>query len=328
MSNAQGPNGEATVGEGFDLDALADADGEVVYELGGGATSTPTEALPTKTASTTATASEATTDVNATESNSDAEPSPTEKSEELKAKGNENFKNGNYLDAIDYYTDAIEACPGMSGADILQLKAAHEEEEREKSTQRYNRDTDRRMDKHKKDTNASATAGDEANSDANDNDKEDEDEHLAPKKFVPPSHPYGKNLSVYYSNRAACLTHLQKYKDAIEDCDIAILVNPSYTKAYVRRMTCFEQTEQIEDALRDAKKALELSPTNRDIQKHVKRLQKLDDERMEKLKEETMGKLKDLGNSILGNFGMSLDNFKTQQDPNTGSYNISFGNNK
>lgn len=317
MSNAKEHKNEVTVGEGFDLDALADADGEVVYELGGGATSTPAECepLPAKTV----TATEANISGNATESKSDEEPSPTEKSEELKAKGNENFKNGNYLDAIDYYTDAIEACPGMSGADILKLKAEHEEEEREKSTQRYNRDTDRRMNRHKKET-----GGDEANSDAND--KEDED--LAPKKFVPPSHPYGKNLSVYYSNRAACLTHLQKYKDAIEDCDIAILVNPSYTKAYVRRMTCFEQTEQIEDALQDAKKALELSPTNRDIQKHVKRLQKLEDERMEKLKEETMGKLKDLGNSILGNFGMSLDNFKTQKDPNTGSYNISFGNNK
>ena len=35
-------------------------------------------------------------------------------------------------------------------------------------------------------------------------------------------------------------------------------------------------------------------------------------------------KLKDLGNSILGNFGLSLDNFKTVKDPKTGSYNIQF----
>jgi hypothetical protein len=43
-----------------------------------------------------------------------------------------------------------------------------------------------------------------------------------------------------------------------------------------------------------------------------------------------LGKLKDLGNSLLGNFGLSLDNFKTVQDPKTGSYNIQFeqGGNK
>jgi hypothetical protein len=36
------------------------------------------------------------------------------------------------------------------------------------------------------------------------------------------------------------------------------------------------------------------------------------------------GKLKELGNSVLGRFGMSVDNFKAVKDPNTGSYSISF----
>ena len=36
------------------------------------------------------------------------------------------------------------------------------------------------------------------------------------------------------------------------------------------------------------------------------------------------GKLKDLGNTVLGKFGMSLDNFKAVKDPNTGSYSINF----
>lgn len=36
------------------------------------------------------------------------------------------------------------------------------------------------------------------------------------------------------------------------------------------------------------------------------------------------GKLKELGNTVLGNFGMSLDNFKAEKDPSTGSYSISF----
>ncbi len=43
---------------------------------------------------------------------------------------------------------------------------------------------------------------------------------------------------------------------------------------------------------------------------------------MTKLKDDAMGKLKDLGNTILGNFGMSLDDFKMTQDPATGSWNI------
>jgi hypothetical protein len=36
------------------------------------------------------------------------------------------------------------------------------------------------------------------------------------------------------------------------------------------------------------------------------------------------GKLKDLGNTLLGKVGLSLDNFKAVQDPGTGSYSISF----
>ncbi|KAG2245422.1 hypothetical protein Bca52824_092733 [Brassica carinata] len=37
-------------------------------------------------------------------------------------------------------------------------------------------------------------------------------------------------------------------------------------------------------------------------------------------------KLKEVGNSILGRFGMSVDDFKAVKDPNTGSYSLSFQN--
>jgi hypothetical protein len=43
---------------------------------------------------------------------------------------------------------------------------------------------------------------------------------------------------------------------------------------------------------------------------------------MTKMKDEALGKLKDLGNTILGNFGLSLDNFKMVQDPQTGGWSI------
>ena len=52
------------------------------------------------------------------------------------------------------------------------------------------------------------------------------------------------------------------------------------------------------------------------------RLEKLKEEKFNRLKDDAMGKLKELGNSILGNFGMSLDNFKMAQDPHTGSWSI------
>jgi hypothetical protein len=45
---------------------------------------------------------------------------------------------------------------------------------------------------------------------------------------------------------------------------------------------------------------------------------------MEAMKDEAISKLKELGNSLLGHFGMSLDNFKVNQDEKGGGgYSIS-----
>jgi tetratricopeptide (TPR) repeat protein len=294
--------------EGFDLDAIPDSavdgDAEVIYEVGGSATAV--ESAEEKR----------------NEAAEEAGPSPLSRSEELKAQGNEEFKNQNYLEAYDMYTAAIEACPGMKGEEILRMRDEFDEKEREKLYERNRSLAETRRRRQKE-----AAENGEKLEDSSQNDKEDP---YKPEEFKAPPHEYGENLSIYYCNRAACKLHLNSYDDAIQDCDLAILLRPTWAKAYVRRSLAYENTERTEDALRDARKALELDPKNAAVRKTVARLQKLEDERLEKLKEETIGKLKDLGNSILGNFGLSLDNFKTVQDPNTGSYSISFeqGGNK
>jgi hypothetical protein len=69
---------------------------------------------------------------------------------------------------------------------------------------------------------------------------------------------------------------------------------------------------------------VELDPSDRKAAASVALWTPVVAERQEKMKEEVLGKLKDLGNSVLGNFGMSLDNFKMDKDPNTGGYSIRF----
>lgn len=133
----------------------------------------------------------------------------------------------------------------------------------------------------------------------------------------------------------------REIESAIMDCTIAIYLKPNYIKALVRRATAYERLDQTDKALSDIQKAIVYmnqttsgaTATSTQQQQQYKtivqterRLQKLEEERMEKLKTETLSKLKDLGNSILGNFGLSLDNFQAKQDPNTGSYSISFNN--
>jgi tetratricopeptide (TPR) repeat protein len=282
--------------EGFDLTASSSTD--VIYEIGGGVTSErPAASSPSP------------------------KEEPTSESERLKEIGNEHFLKGNHLDAYDYYTDAIEACPygdgiGPNGEELTRLKEDFDESIREANAER------RRLEME----------GRRAGNRDKDEKKDDDNVSTSPNKqnnqeFVPPRHIYGHKLAIYYANRAATLLHMNRLEEAIDDCDMSILYNPMYAKAYIRRCTAYERNLDTEHALIDARKAYELQP-NPTTKKTRDRLEKVEAQRLEKLKEETMGKLKDLGNSILGNFGLSLDNFQAVQDPNTGGYSISFNQNK
>lgn len=74
----------------------------------------------------------------------------------------------------------------------------------------------------------------------------------------------------------------------------------------------------------DYDKILELDSSLYVYRARRRDLAKQIEERNEKLKQEMLGKLKEVGNKILGKFGMSVDNFKMVQDPATGGYSIKF----
>lgn len=71
------------------------------------------------------------------------------------------------------------------------------------------------------------------------------------------------------------------------------------------------------------KKLLELYPKDVKIMIKIKELEKKIEEKTEAQKKEVIDGLKNIGNSVLGYFGLSLDNFKLEQGTN-GGYNVSF----
>lgn len=64
-----------------------------------------------------------------------------------------------------------------------------------------------------------------------------------------------------------------------------------------------------------------------EAKRSIKELAPLVKKQEEEEKEKMMGQLKDLGNKFLGLFGLSVDNFQVQQDPNSGSYSVNFNQN-
>lgn len=166
----------------------------------------------------------------------------------LKGDGNVSFKTGQYLDAMEAYTEALKICPLSST------------EER----------------------------------------------------------------SVLYSNRGATWARLEKNKLAIKDCTKAIELNPSYLKPVLKRAWLYKETKNLDEALKDYQRVLELDPSNGEARHACMTLPDEIKERNEKLQAEMIDKLKELGNLVLRPFGMSTDNFKLTKDGEGGGYKIQF----
>lgn len=146
---------------------------------------------------------------------------------------------------------------------------------------------------------------------------------LALKKYtIALSSPFtsSSERSIYLGNRGAVNLKLQRFEQVIKDCSEALRLQPAYKKALLRRKEAYECTYDFDSAARDAK-SLGLSKSE------IERLRLKGIEKKKKDTDQALNSLKGLGNSILSNFGMSLDDFKVEQNPdNNGSYSVKMNN--
>ncbi|KAJ4840380.1 hypothetical protein Tsubulata_039995 [Turnera subulata] len=76
--------------------------------------------------------------------------------------------------------------------------------------------------------------------------------------------------AVYYCNRAAAYTQIQKHAEAIRDCLKSIEIDPKYSKAYSRLGLVYYAQGHYKDAIdKGFKKALELDPNNEAVKENI-----------------------------------------------------------
>lgn len=128
--------------------------------------------------------------------------------------------------------------------------------------------------------------------------------------------------AIYYNNKGMVLVKLDKTEEALEAFEESIKQNETYLKPRYQKMKILKSQEKYTDAKDEAKIIIEKDPHFAQIQYELADIEKLEKEKLDKMKDEVMGNLKTMGNSILGKFGMSLDQFKFNQNPD-GTYNLS-----
>lgn len=138
--------------------------------------------------------------------------------------------------------------------------------------------------------------------------------------------------SIVHANLAACYAKLGNNKETVKACNESLIDDPLYIKALHRRAQANEQIgtwSSLSSALEDYKQIQTMPHPNSlesSLKASIERLKPKIEETSAREKEEMMNKLKGVGDSVLGWFGLSTDNFKLQQGQ-SGGYSLNFVNN-
>ncbi|XP_074332521.1 inactive TPR repeat-containing thioredoxin TTL3-like [Apium graveolens] len=90
---------------------------------------------------------------------------------------------------------------------------------------------------------------------------------------------YGEGLdydpynAILLSNRAACRSKLEQFEKAIDDCNAALRVRPSYSKARLRRADCYAKCGKLEASLQDYERLYKENPDNEEVANAIKDVQ-------------------------------------------------------
>ncbi|KAI0361240.1 TPR-like protein [Trametes cingulata] len=224
--------------------------------------------------------------------------------DELKQEGNEHFRAKRWNEALASYRAALGRLP------------KRREKLHTKDKGKARAEDDAHGDETEEDPEVSAAA-------------EEEDANI----IIPDAEldaECAKARAVLNANIAACFMKLTEHKEVVSACTEALKDDPHYVKALQRRASANEQIgswSSLSSAQEDYKLLLELLPASSPDLVAVRRSLAALPPRIEAAQKretaEMLDKLKGLGNSILGNFGLSTDNF--QFVPNgQGGYSMNF----
>ncbi|CAN8244764.1 unnamed protein product [Cochlearia groenlandica] len=118
---------------------------------------------------------------------------------------------------------------------------------------------------------SSSFVDDESQLDAN-SEKEQGNEYFKKKKFNEAIDCYSRSIAlspnaVAYANRAMAYLKIKRYREAEVDCTEALNMDDRYIKAYSRRATARKELDMLKDAKEDAEFALRLEPQSQELKK-------------------------------------------------------------